>query len=417
MVEITYAAKIVSYVINDGKNFVDAVDEVFPNERKNFSSNNISVRLSFHALKHFYLFEHIVNQLDIRPPKNKKCMLYVVLANNFYCRLIPVNYANGFLSIFFQDKDYVKLLPILKRKEPLEDLIVFEKDTDYYFATRYNTPVWLAHMWRKHFGDEVTSSYLDACARYDLQSFAVNTLKTNVDSLRQKYPELENAFSNILIYHGTTRYSTTPEFKNDDFFKIRIGFQSFLDDLYDEHAEMLIYSGYDDDFVKGAIVKADRKQSLNVVVPKLDKRGELMRFIRVNDVHNVNLFEANDEFSLKAGVSYKQDIVVCFPNNSRFDILATYPDYLLHFDKDNLDKLIADEYNALELCSKCVNPDGFLIYMVNTLNKKESVKVVEEFLANHPEYQLERSEQTITSDPFATTMYYAILRPGVKNDD
>lgn len=52
MVEISYAAKIVSYVINDGKNYVDAIDEVFPNERKNFSSNNISVRLSFHALKH-----------------------------------------------------------------------------------------------------------------------------------------------------------------------------------------------------------------------------------------------------------------------------------------------------------------------------------------------------------------------------
>ena len=417
MVEITYAAKIVSYVINDGKTFIDAVDEVFPNERKNFSSNNISVRLSFHALKHFYLFEHLVNQLDIRPPKNKKCMLYVVLANNFYCRLIPVNYANGFLSIFFLEKDFQKLQKVLKRKEPLEDLIIFEKDSDYYFATRYNTPVWLAHMWRKHYGDEITASFLDACSKFDLQSFAVNTLKSDVETIRAKYPELENPFSNLLIYHGTKRYSTTPEYKNDELFKVRIAFQSMIDDFYDENAETLIYSGYDDDFVKAAIVKSDKKQSLNVVVPNLDKRGELMRFIRVNDVHNVNLFEANDEFSLKAGVSYKQDMVVCFPNNSRFDILAQYPDFLLHFDKDNLDKLIAEEYRALELCSKCVREDGVLVYIVNTLNKKESSKIVEEFLANHPEFYLDKSDQEICSQPFATTMYYAVLRPQETNDD
>lgn len=417
MVEITYAAKIVSRVINDGKTFIESIDEIFPNERKNFSSNNISVRLAFHSLKHFYLFEHIVNQLNVRPPKNKKCMLYVVLANNFYCRLIPVNYANGFLSTFFNEKEYQKLLPILKRKEPLEDLIVFEKDSDFYFATRYNTPVWVAHMLRKHFGDETTSSFLSACLKFDLQSFAVNTLKTNVSELMNKYPDLENPFSNVLIYHGTKRFSTTPEFKNDDFFKLKIGFQSLIDDLYDEHSEALIYSGYDDDFVKAAIVKSDRKQSLNIVVPNLDKRGELMRFIRVNDVHNVNLFEAKNEISLKAGVSYKQDIVVCFPNNSRFDVLCSYPDFLLHFDKDNLDKLIEGETEALELCSKCVNDDGVLIYMVNTLNKKESSKIVEDFLVRHPEYILDRSEQTITSHPFATTLYYAILRPRrISND-
>lgn len=417
MVEITYAAKIVSRVINDGKTFVESVDEFFPNERKNFSSVNISVRLAFHTLKHFYLYEHIVNTINIRPPKNKKCMLYVVLTNNFYCRLIPVNYANGFLSTFFLEKEYEKLRPILKRKEPLEDLIVFEKESDYYFATRYNTPVWLAHMWRKHFGDETTASFLNACLKFDLQSFAVNTLKTTIKDLMKKYPDLENPFSNLLIYHGTKRFSTTQEYRNDEFFKIKIEFQSLIDDLYDEHSEVLIYSGYDDDFVKGAIVKSERKQSLNVVVPNLDKRGELMRFIRTNDIHNVNLFEANDEYSLKAGVSYKQDIVVCFPNNSRFDILSTYPDYLLHFDKDNLDKLIADEANALELCSKCVNDDGILLYMVNTLNKKESSKIIDEFLEKHPEFSLEKSEQLITSHPFATTVYYAILRPRrVEND-
>ena len=141
-----------------------------------------------------------------------------------------------------------------------------------------------------------------------------------------------------------------------------------------------------------------------------------MRFIRTNDIHNVNLFEAKDEFGLKAGVSYEQDTVVVFPESTRFDIASKYPDYLLHFDRDSLDEILSKEKEALELCAPFVNEGEQLIYIVNTLNKKESTLMIQEFLSNHPNFTLVSEEQMLASHPFATTMYYAILSRGEEND-
>ena len=89
---------------------------------------------------------------------------------------------------------------------------------------------------------------------------------------------------------------------------------------------------------------------------------------------------------------------------------------MLHFDRDDLDGIIQGEKDALELCSKWVDEDGELTYVVNTLNKKESSLLIKEFLEKHHDFSLEKEEQQITSDPFMTTMYFAILRRGRQND-
>lgn len=417
MIEVTLAANIVHKVLFDGRNYVDAVDDVFPNERKTFQSSNISVFLAKLTLKHYYLFENVVNEYKIELKKNEKCLLYVVLANNFYGKFIPRNNINSFLESKFASELFSKISPILKRKESLEDLITFEKDSDFYYATKYNVPIWLIHMWRKHFDDDYVKEFLEASMNYNHQSYVVNSLKSSTNKLLLKYPDFSSPFDDVLIYNGTKRYNLTQEFKNDEYFDTKIGFKVLIDEVFNPFDEVLLYSGYDDDFVKTAIVKTNGKQSLNVACPSFDRRAELLRFIRENKIKNVNLFTASDEFSLKAGVSYKLDTVVVFPESTRFDIVSKYPDFLLHFDRDSLDSIIEGEKFALELCSNHVDDEGTLVYIVNTLNKKESTLVVSEFLEKHPEFVLDREEQLIVSHPFATTMYYAIMNRRGENND
>ena len=416
MVEVTLAANVVRLVINDGKRYVDAIDEVFPDERKIFQSSNISVLLAKQALKHFFLFENIINELQIELNSKQRSLLYVVLANNFYAHVIRNNNVNSFIENELDEEQFNKIKPVLTRKEPLEELISFERNSDFYYATKYNCPIWLVHMWRKHFGDQTVEDFLEASMNYNLQSYVVNTLKSSLEDIMLKYPDFSSPFKDMLIYQGTRRYTETQEFKNDSYIDVKVGFKTFIDSIYDPFKEMLLYSGYDDDFAKTLIIKTDKKQGLNIAVPNLDKRASLMRFIRTNAIHNVNLFEAKDEFGLKAGVSYEQDTVVVFPESTRFDIASKYPDYLLHFDRDSLDEILSKEKEALELCAPFVNEGGQLIYIVNTLNKKESTLMIQEFLNNHPNFTLVSEEQMLASHPFATTMYYAILSRGEEND-
>lgn len=417
MVELRFASNIVYLVIIDGKNYVDAVDEVFPNERKTFQSSNISVLLAKQTLKHFYLYENILNENKINLSSKEKCLVFVVLTNIFYTKVLNRNSCISFLQDEINHEELIKLKPILNRKEPLEDLICFEKDSDFYYATKYNAPIWLIHMWRKHYGDELVKVFLEASINHELQSYVVNSLKTTTDELLKKYPDFSSPFKDMLIYEGTKRFELTPEFKNDEYIDVKIGFKTLIDTCYNPFYEVLLYSGYDDDFVKTNIIKTQKKQSLNVAVPNLDRRGELMRFIRMNDIHNVNLFEAKDIYGMKAGVSYRQDLVVVFPKSTRFDIVSKYPDYLLHVDRDQLDEIIGGEKEALELCSEFVNDEGTLLYVVNTLNKKETSLIVKEFLENHPEFEFSKEEQLTAAHPFATTMYYAFMhRKAINND-
>lgn len=409
MIELRLAANIVKLVIKDGKKYLEAVNEVFPNERTLFQSSNVSVNVARVALKRYFLFENILQEIKLELSIDKKCLLYVVLANMFYAKSITNNACITLIKSEFSEEEFLKIEPILRRKEPLEDLITFEKDSDFYIATKYNCPIWLVHMWRKHFGDQITIDFLNSSIKRSLQTYVINTLKTDGEALKKKYPELSSPFDDVVIYEGTKRFEVTPEYLNGDMIYAKLGFKTLIDTLYNPFHEVLIYSGYDDDFVETAIIKADRKNGLNIAVPNLDSRGKLMRFIRLNDVHNVNLFEVKDEYSLKAGVSYKQDMVVVFPKSSRFDIVSKYPDFLLHFDRDELDGLIEDEKEKLELFAPYVSDGGELVYIVNTLNKKESTNIIVEFLEKHPEFSLIKEEQVIASQPFATTMYYALM--------
>ena len=416
MVEIRFAAKVTELVLYHGVKYIDAIDEVFPDERKIFQSSNLSVQLAKLSIKHFYLYENILNEYKVELNSKQKSLVYVVLTNMFYIKTLNNNNCLSFLKNEIEQEQFINLNPVFSHKGELEDLITFEKDSDFYFATKYNCPTWLIHMWRKHFGDQLVCEFLDSIMKFNLQTYVVNKIKTTTDRILLKYPDFSSPIDDVVIYNGTKRYQLTPEYKNDEYIDSKIAYKGIIDLFSDVFNEALIYSGYDDDFVKTAIISTGGKQGLNVAVSDLDKRGELLRFIRVNDLHNINLFEAKDEYSLKAGVSYRQDTVVVFPKSTRFDIVSKYPDYLLHVDRDQFDEIIAGEKKALELCYDYVNEGGQLIYLVNTLNKKESSLIIQEFLTTHPEFILIKDEQLTTAHPFATTLYYAILYRKEIND-
>ena len=417
MIEVRLAEKIVYETLYDGKVYVEAVNEVFPDELKLFQSSNISVLLAKQALKRYFLFENIINENNIKLTHKEKSLLFVVMANIFYSKVISKNACISFLEGELPKEEFIKIEPILNRKESLEDLISFDRDSHFYYATKYNVPIWLVHMWRKQYGDEIAEDFMKSSLSNDLQSYMVNTLKTDTKALLNKYPELKSPFDDMLIYKGTTRYNVTSDFKNYDYIDVKIGFKQLIDEIFDPYKEVLLYSGYDDDFAKAMMIKSNGTQGINLVVPELNKRPELLKFKRLNRLKNINIFEATDSIGLMAGVSYKQNLVVVFPKSTRFDIASKYPDFLLHFDRDELDGIIEGEMNALELCSNNVEDDGTLVYVVNTLNKKETTKMIEQFLEKHPNFVLDRDEQLISSHPFATTMYCAFLTKRSENND
>ena len=92
---------------------------------------------------------------------------------------------------------------------------------------------------------------------------------------------------------------------------------------------------------------------LNLGVYDLKDYVDVTRMIKNANFKNINFFGA-DPLAMDSAISRPQDLVICAPNSSNFDLIREYPDYLLHFKKEGMDELFEKEKTLLEGTSKFV---------------------------------------------------------------
>jgi 16S rRNA C967 or C1407 C5-methylase (RsmB/RsmF family) len=178
-----------------------------------------------------------------------------------------------------------------------------------------------------------------------------------------------------------------------------------------------LFSGADNAAFRELYLRANKKVGLSVAVPSIDERADILRHIRLEKCTNVNLFEATDFTMMKAAITSPQDLIVLMPKSSSFDLIRLYPDYLLHFKQSSLDELIRVQKESLQEFSKFLVTDGLLLYMVDTMNKKESVDVIQDFLSKNKDFELVEHRQYYPFEKEDSTFYYAILKKVDHNND
>ena len=104
------------------------------------------------------------------------------------------------------------------------------------------------------------------------------------------------------------------------------------------------------------------------------------------------------------------------PDSSRLNLLQLLPDYFLRFNFEKLDELIANQKLALSEAAAQVEEDGYLLYLVDTLSKKESINIINEFLANNENFTLVRDKLYFPYKKYGGSYYFATLKKAKKND-
>ena len=129
----------------------------------------------------------------------------------------------------------------------------------------------------------------------------------------------------------------------------------------------------------------------------------------------INVYEANAS-SIITCVSKPVHTFIVMPDSSRLNLLQVLPDYFLRFDIAKLDELIANQNKALNEAANQVEDGGYLLYIVDTISKKENGGIINEFLKNHPEFTLIKDKLYFPYKKFGGSYFFAVLKKENNND-
>ena len=411
MEELKLAIALLERILVKDETFRDVMRDVHTKrEYKREVATNASSLLGSELRHHLFLKEMIST---LKLSEENQRVLLIALANNFYLRRLDRKEVNAFVKDALKDEYSPEIDKMLNHEGELLEAFPGERNfrQDELVPLRFNVKPYLFHMWQKHYGKGLTYKFLKRNIKPATQYLRVNLAKISPNALIQNNGDFKKAdFEDFVLYEGKKSLRKLDEYNNYEIFNEKVGLKTIIDEVWKEHMQYAcVYSGDDDSLVRECLMRTRGKVGLSVGVPTYENRVELLRLQRLEKPKNLNLFEVFDLEMMDAAITSKQDLIIVMPESSSFDRIRQYPDYLLHFKQSNFDGLIANQTKALASFAKYLDEDGQLVYIVDTLNKKESVGVVTTFLNEHKDFKLVKWHQKFPHENEDTTIFYAFL--------
>ncbi len=413
---IQLSASALEKVLYEQTKFHLALRDVFVQEEEKSKTNNTISTLLGCELRHHYFISHAFKEIEEELTNEEKCLLYIALANNLFSKKVDEQVVIKYMAELLPDHESF-LLKLLNFKGSPKELIpeYLPPDALETLSLQYNAPEWLMKMWHKQFGFHLMKKMLIRNIRPSLITCRVNPLITNKEDFLKVNPTFKDTkVQDMVLYYGKTPLRQHRAFLNYEVFLLKLGFKEILDKVDGDHLkEVFLYSEDDKSLVREVLLRFQKRARIHLGVSLEDDKNDIDKIIKYNQLENINFFVAESS-KLNEEINELMDLVITHPQSSRFDLIRTYPDYLIHFDTKQFETLIKNQSEILENCAPFVKEEGHLLYLVTTINKKESRSVVNQFLAKHPEFSLVEQKQLLPFDRFDSSMYYALLRREVK---
>ena len=282
----------------------------------------------------------------------------------------------------------VKDVPLQLPNDPIEAL-----------ALKTSMPKWLIQLWIKQYSPQQAFKFAHASLEALPVVVRVNPLKWSIDEAKQ-CPRLRTFGQDYSEQTGLFIYT---------------GNQIGHDVLYQE-GKISIQDPGSFEIAKWANVKANQTVLDCCAAPgtKTMAMAEMAKDqakIVAQDVHEhrvrliqqdakrlnlTNIQARQQDSTIVSDPLVQYDVVLCDVPCSGFGILSRKPDLKLRLDPKTIDSLLPIQKELLIAAAKQTKVNGTLIYSTCTLDKKENEKQVESFLADHPNFVLEKD---ITIEP------------------
>ena len=413
------ARDILNRIINENTPFSLALKQAFKkNEVSKEDKANISAMVGC-VLRHYLVLSNVISKQYPALDSVGVIALMIAFSNALFIKKLDQEDCNKEAQQYLKDED-IKVQdfiePYLAEKKLVPENI--EVGSFEFLSYRYNTPVDIIKMWSKQFGHIAVSKALKANSKPAPVVLRIDNKKIEDEDFFNKYPEFER----IEGVNGMALFKGEGKFKNHEVSEkalatpYALAFKEMLDEGdVDLLRGLAIYTEYPNDLLIDLISRKESISGVEFIAGNLATASNARNFLNKNQVRGVNVYEAQAS-SIITCLSKPVHTFVVMPDSSRFNLLQLLPDYFLRFDFNKLDELIANQKLALKEAAEQVEEDGYLLYLVDTLSKKESINIINEFLANNENFTLVRDKLYFPYKKYGGSYYFAALKKAKKND-
>lgn len=413
------ARDILNRIINENTPFSLALKQAFKkNEVSKEDKANISAMVGC-VLRHYLVLSNVISKQYPNLDSVGVIALMIAFSNALFIKKLDQEDCNKEAQQYLKDED-VKVQdfiePYLAEKKLVPENI--EVGSFEFLSYRYNTPVDIIKMWSKQFGHIAVSKALKANSKPAPVVLRIDNKKIEDEGFFNKYPEFER----IEGVNGMALFKGEGKFKNHEVSEkalatpYALAFKEMLDEGdVDLLRGLAIYTEYPNDLLIDLLSRKESISGVEFIAGNLATASNARNFLNKNQVRGVNVYEAQASAIITC-LSKPVHTFVVMPDSSRFNLLQLLPDYFLRFDFNKLDELIANQKLALKEAAEQVEEDGYLLYLVDTLSKKESINIINEFLANNENFTLVRDKLYFPYKKYGGSYYFAALKKAKKND-
>lgn len=383
---------------------------LFPEDRKRLS-NTVGC-----TLRHYYLFMNILERAGLTLEPSQRNAMFLYLANRLFLDNVSSSEFKTFLKDQnIRDTDIKKINSLSLDKDSLIPT-EYAKDSIEFLNLRYNTPKWVLRIWMKHFKG-YSYKIVKANNKPGNHFALVHTPLTTKEKLLSEYREIEDSeFEHLVVYKGNVPPSKHSLFKSTQLILCSPAEDYVLSKLdLDIYRDVVIYAEYKNKLHLQLMSYISANMKLYYIAGDSEPYYQMKKDIDTFKLFKTQLFEAKSS-SIITCLPHKVPTLFLLPKNTNFAEFRNTPDYFNRVEQSSLDGMLANQTASLEEASKFIEDNGHLVYMVPTMNKKETVNIILDFLAHHHEFTLVEQRQFLPFDKYDSTFYFAILRKEPEND-
>lgn len=382
---------------------------IFREDRKNLT-NIIGC-----SLRHFYVFDNLVLQVSKDFNDAQKVALYLFLSNNLFVPVLSAEEVEAALKKFeIKEADINKLKDLSKDKTKLIPEKI-NNDSIEYLHYRFNIPNWVLKMWMKHFKG-YTYKIVKSINRPANHYAIVNSTLLKPEEVA-KYPELQaTQFDGLYLYNGNVAPKRHSLFKDGKLVTITPAEHYLLSKLdLDVIRKIAFYSETFNELHLQLMAMLSTNYHMDIIAGTAEAYYQTKKDLETYHLNGVNLYDTGHT-SIITCLSDKVSNFFVAPKNTVFAEFRKSPDYFNRVDANALDGYLSNQLASLISASDFVEDGGNLIYVVPTMNKKETVQIIDDFLKEKNDYTLVEARQFLPFDKYDSTLFIAILRKEGLND-